>query len=138
MFVVFVFMSLSSQKSILTCLLFFWLMLKLYHFRYGSIVDYFILFCRDYYLVLFLLFFFSFCFIFLLVLLSPFKFYLILCCICCLISYLRYCIYYHFISLFIPRNPLSQKCEKKTNRFILFSSRHIWKHVLMFLLFVFF
>ena len=60
--------SLSSQESILTCLLFFWLILKLYHFRYGSItsyysillnciiVDYFILFCRDYYLVLFLLF----------------------------------------------------------------------------------
>ena len=49
--------------------------------------------------VLFLLFFFSFCFIFLLVLLSPFKFCLILCCICCFISHLCYCIYYQFISL---------------------------------------
>ena len=86
--------SLSSQESILTCLLFFWLILKLYHFCYGSItsyysillnciiVDYFILFCLDYYLVLFLLLYFYFHFIFLLVLLSPLKFYLILCCIC--------------------------------------------------------
>ena len=32
----------------------------------------------------------------LLVLLSPFKFYLILCCICCFISYLCNCIYHHF------------------------------------------
>ena len=123
--------SLSSQESILTCLLFFWLILKFYHFCYGSItshysillnciiVDYFILFCRDYYIVLFLLFSFYFHFIFLLVLLSPFKFYLILCCICCFISYLCYCIYYHFISLCIPRNPLSQKCGEKTNSFIL-------------------
>ena len=83
------------------------------------IVDYFILFCRYYYLVLFLLIFFSFCFIFLLVLLSPFKFYLILCCMCCFILYLCYCIYYQFISLCIRRNPLSQKCGEKTNSFIL-------------------
>ena len=83
------------------------------------IVDYFILFCRYYYLVLFLLFFFSFCFIFLLVLLSPFKFYLILCCMFCFILYLCYCIYYQFISLYIRRNPLSQKCGEKTNSFIL-------------------
>ena len=83
------------------------------------IVDYFILFCRDYYLVLFLLYFFSFCFIFLLVLLSPFKFYLILYCICFFMSYLSYCIYYQFISLCIPCNPLSQKCGERTNSFIL-------------------
>ena len=31
--------SLSSQESILTCLPFFWLILKLYHFRYGSIAS---------------------------------------------------------------------------------------------------
>ena len=123
--------NLSSRKSILPCLLFLWLILNLYHFYYGCItsyysillncivVGYFILFCRDYYLVLFLLFFFSFHFIFLLILLSPFKFYLILCCICCFISYLCYCIYYHVISLCIPRNPLSQKCGAKTNSFIL-------------------
>ena len=67
------------------------------------IVDYFILLCRDYYLVFFLLFFFSFCFIFLLVLLSNFKFCLIWCCICRFISYLCYCIHYQFISLCIPR-----------------------------------
>ena len=67
------------------------------------IVDYFILFCRDYYLLLFLLFFFSFCFIFLLVLLSNFKFCLIWCCICCFISYLCYCIHHQFMSLCIPR-----------------------------------
>ena len=53
--------------------------------------------------------------------------------ICCFISCLFYCIYYHFISLFIPHNPLSQKCRVKTNRFIHFSSRHIWKQVLLFL-----
>ena len=83
------------------------------------IVDYFILFYRDYYLALFLLYSLSFHFIFLLVLLSSFKFYLILCCICCFISYLSYCIYYHFILSCIPRNPLSQKCGEKTNSFIL-------------------
>ena len=32
--------SLSSQESILTGLLFFWLILKLYHFHYGSITSY--------------------------------------------------------------------------------------------------
>ena len=53
--------------------------------------------------------------------------------ICCFISCLFYCIYYHFISLFIPHNPLSQKCRVKTNRCIHFSSRHIWKQVLLFL-----
>ena len=76
-------------------------------------------FCRDYYLVLFLLFFFSFSFIFLLVLLSSFKFCSILCCICCFLSYFCYRIYYQFISLFIPHNPLSQKCAEGTNSFIL-------------------
>ena len=33
--------SLSSQESILTSILFFWLILKLYHFRYGSITSYY-------------------------------------------------------------------------------------------------
>ena len=111
--------SLSSQESILTCLLFFWLILKLHHFRHGSItsyysiyiillncivVDYFILFCRDYYLVLFLLFFFYFHFIFLLVLLSPFKFYLILCCICCFM-YLVFVLLY-LLSFYIIMCPM--------------------------------
>ena len=53
--------------------------------------------------------------------------------ICCFISCLFYCIYYYFILLFILHNPLSQKCRVKTNRLIHFSSRHIWKHVLLFL-----
>ena len=62
LFFVFIFMSLdsslSNQESILTCLLSFWLINKLYHHYYGSfisyqsilysiIVDYFILLCRD-------------------------------------------------------------------------------------------
>ena len=64
LFFVFIFMSLdsslSNQESILTCLLSFWLIIKLYHYYYGSftsyysillnsiIVDYFILLCHDY------------------------------------------------------------------------------------------
>ena len=99
-------------------------------------VYYFILFCRNYYLVLFLLFFFSFYFIFLLVLLSPFKFCLILCCICCFISYLCYCIYYQFISL-SRVIPWARNVGKRPAVSFFFSSRHIWKHVLIFLGFLF-
>ena len=46
-FLVFTFLesSLSSQVSILTCLLFFWLVLKLYHFYYGSITSYYSILC---------------------------------------------------------------------------------------------
>ena len=88
------------------------------------------LFSRDYYFVLFLLFFFSFCFIFLLVLLSPFKFCLILCCICCFISYFCYCIYYQFISLFRVI-PWARNVGKRPVVSFLFSSRHIWKDVLL-------
>ena len=61
-----------------------------------------------------------FIFIFLLVFISPFKFYLILCYICFFISYLCHRIYYHFISLFILRNPLSKECRERINSFILF------------------
>ena len=67
--------SLSNQESILTCLLSSWLIIKLYHFYYGSrtlyyiillnciLLDCFIL-CYDYYLVLLLLFSFYFHFYF--------------------------------------------------------------------------
>ena len=41
----------------------------------------------------------------------------ILRCICCFISYLSYCICYHFMLLFIPRNPLSQKIYGKEQQF---------------------
>ena len=85
LFFVFVFMSLesslSNQEPILTCLLSYWLIL-----------------CNDF--LFSIAFYYSlpiFIFILLLVLLSPFKFYFILCCICCFISYLFYCIYYHLI-----------------------------------------
>ena len=37
-----------------------------------------------------------------------------------------------FLLLFIRRNLLSQKCGIKTDRFFLFFSRHVWKHVLFF------
>ena len=98
----------------------------LYHIYYiillnCIIVDYFILLCHDYLfsIVFIILFLFSFLFFYQFYF-HPMKFYLIMCCICCFISYLCYCIYYHFISLFIPRNPLGQKCGEKTNSFILF------------------
>ena len=51
-----------------------------------------------------------------------------------LLFYLVFSLLYllSFLSLFIPRNLLSQKCRAKTNNFILFFPRHIWKHVLIF------
>ena len=69
-----------------------------------------------------------FIFILLLILLSPFKLCLILCCICCFIWYWCHCIYYHFTSLFMPRNPLSQIIGKRTIVSFFFFSRHIWRH----------
>ena len=39
------------------------------------------------------------------------------------------------LSLLLPCNLLSQKCKVKTNSFIVFFSRHIWKYVLIFLIF---
>ena len=83
------------------------------------IVDYFILLRHDYLFAI--VFYYSvsiFIFILLLVFFSSFKFYLILCCIGCFILYLCYCIYHHFMSLFIPRNPLSQKLGKRPTVFI--------------------
>ena len=108
----FVFMSLDSslsyQESILTYLLSFWLIIKFYYY-YGwiklyytvlfncIIADYLILLCHFYVFSYFFYYsFFIFIFDLLLVLLSLFKFSLILCCIFCFLLYLRYCIYYHF------------------------------------------
>ena len=89
------------------------------------------------YLVLFFYYSLSiFIFILLLVLLAPFKFYLILCCICCFISYLCYCLHYrlyYYSSRFISW--VKNAGWRPTVSFF-FSSRHIWKHVLI-LFFVF-
>ena len=88
-----------------------------------SIIFYLLIVCWLIF-VLFLLCFFSFCFIFLLVLLSPFKFFLILCCICCFISYLCYCVYYQFISLSrVIRSARNMGKRPPVSFFV--SSRHI-------------
>ena len=114
LFLVFVFMcldsSLCNQEHILTCLLSFWLIIKSYYHYYGSIILYDSIFVtnshysRLFYLIISLLFIwyclyysiFTFIFSLLLVLRSPFIFCLISYCICCFISYFRYCIYFSF------------------------------------------
>ena len=130
----------SSQESILTCLLFFWLFLKLYQFCYITlyysillnciIVDYFIFLC-DYYLVLFLLFSFYFHFIFLLVLLSICSCvaFVVLSRICVIVFII---ILYHYVSRVIP---WARNVGKRPTVSLFFSSRHIWKHVLNFFFF---
>ena len=122
--------SLSNQESLLTSLLSFWLMIKLYHYYYyDSITSLYItklyystlffLNVMTIYWVLILLFSFSFHFY------SPISFSFILQILFHLVLYLLfnldlcYCIY-HFILLFIPSNPFSQTCRVKSNSFILF------------------
>ena len=57
---------------------------------------------------------------------------MILCCIWWFISYLCYSIYYHFYYYLSRVIFLSHKCRIKTNSFSLFfSSRHIWRYVLI-------
>ena len=51
-----------------------------------------------------------------------------------LLFYLVFVLLYllSILALFIPRNLLSQQYRVKPKNFFLFSSRHIWKHILIF------
>ena len=89
------------------------------------------------YLVLFYYYYLSiFIFKLLSVLLAPFKFYLILCCIYCFISYLCYCFYYRLYYYLSGVISWVKNVRWRPAVSFFFSSRHIWKHVLI-LFFVF-
>ena len=98
----------------------------------------FYLICHYYLFSFALSFSFWFHFDILLVLLWPFKFYLILCCICCFVSYLCYCIYYHFYHYLSREISWAKNVGRRSTVSLFFSSRLIWKHVLIFVRLLFF
>ena len=59
----------------------------------------------------------------------------ILRCMCFFISYLYYCIYYHFCYNLSHEISWAKNVEQRPTVSFLFSSRHIWKHVLIFFYF---
>ena len=143
LFFVFIFRSvessLSNQESILTCLISFWLIIKLSHSYYGCITlyyiillsciiaDYFMLLCH-YYLLLFLLF--SFCFHLQSPISFTFIFQILLDLVLQLLFYLVFVLLY-FIIIY-PVYSLKPKMWGKDEQFHYFPSRHKWKHVLIF------
>ena len=99
------------------------------------IVDYFILLCHDYLfsIVFIILFLFSFLFFY--------QFYFhpsnsIWSCLHLLLYlvFVLFCLL-SFLLLFILRYHLSLRCRVKTNSFVFVSTRHTWKHVLIFFFF---
>ena len=85
-------------------------------------------------MIIYLVFYYLSIFIFtlLLDLLSPFKFYLILCYICYFILYLCYCIYYYLYYYLSRVIPWAKNVGSRPTVSFFFSFRHIWKHVLIF------
>ena len=122
--------SLSSQESILTCLLLFWFsdwslnfiifvmvlidhiivyyITKLHYSRLLYLIMSWLLFSIVFIILFLFLFYFSISFTFTLQILFD------------LVLHLLFYLVFVLLYLFIPRNPLSQKCGEKTNSFILF------------------
>ena len=135
--------SLSKKESIVTCLLFFWLIIKLYHYYYYVELNYIIVYITllrsiivdiiwSYYAItLYLeLFFIILYFLFRSPISFTFTFYIFFDLVLHLF-FISFVLLYllSFLVLFIPSNLLSKKYALKTNSF---SSRRIWKNVLIF------